>query len=58
MLTIGIPVNISTSNLKLGLETLPGMGVVDVTPKDDACSNKEWLIEWITVGGDRPTLTS
>ena len=48
--------DVSAEKLKAGLESLPGMGVVDVSRSGD-CAGYKWRVKWDTVGGDRPTIT-
>ena len=54
--TKGTPADASGDELKLRLQTLPGMGIVDVNDGDVTCAEKNWFVEWRTVGGDRPNL--
>ena len=51
-----IEADVSAEKLKMNLESLPDMGVVDVSRSGD-CADYKWRVKWDTVGGDRPTIT-
>jgi len=51
----GVLANEEAVDLKSKLQTLPGMGGVLVY-RYGLCHSYLWNIEWLQVGGDRPTL--
>ncbi|XP_067947416.1 fibrocystin-L-like [Watersipora subatra] len=51
----GIPADVTQENLQAFLETLPGIGGLSVT-RSGLCHSYEWTVDWLQVGGDRPSL--
>ncbi|XP_067951959.1 fibrocystin-L-like, partial [Watersipora subatra] len=50
-----IPADVTPDNLQALLETFPGTGGLSVT-RSGLCHSYEWTVEWLQVGGDRPSL--
>ena len=47
---------VTDQEMKTSLETIEGMGVVDVT-REGYCGGYTWTIHWNTVGGDRSEIS-
>ncbi|KAG7264284.1 hypothetical protein CRUP_026230 [Coryphaenoides rupestris] len=50
-----LSLNIAAEDLRYALESIPGMGQVQVR-EDGDCQRRKWMIKWLTRPGDQPMI--